>query len=283
MRLLLVAVMLTACATVPKRAGRELPAPVVLPLSAFMKTDLRTVNVSIGGAERRFLFDTGGGVTVISPELAKQLGCEPAGRLTAHRMSGERIDAPRCAEVPLALGGVALTTEAVVMDLAALMPPDWEKVHGLISLQTLESVPFTLDLAKNQLTLETPASLDARVAQVRPVEFRVARPAGGAAVDLFVKVDAKPQPLWLIVDSGNIDRVVLAPHAARALGRAAASGSPREELEPVELIVSGSAVTLPAVAMDLIYDGNLGTSFLNGAVLSVDLPGSRVWLSRGAN
>src|SRR5688500_15648836 len=151
MRPLLLAVMLTACATFPKRAGRELPAPVVLPLASFMETDLRTVNVSIGGSARTFLFDTGGGTPGISPEPAAQVGCVPAGRLTAHRMSGERIDAPRCSRVPLALGGVALEADAIVMDLAALMPPDWDKVHGLISLQTIEALPFTLDLAKNQL------------------------------------------------------------------------------------------------------------------------------------
>ena len=282
MRPLLLAVMLAACATVPKRAGRELPAPVSLTLSSFMKTDLRTVNVSIAGSDQAFLFDTGGGITVISPELAAKVGCVPSARLTAHRMSGERIDAPRCSRVPLVLGGVALEADAIVMDLAALMPPDWAKVHGLVSLQTLESLPITLDLARNQLTLETPSSLDARVARARPVELRVARPAGGAALDIFVKVDAKPQPLWLIVDSGNIDRVVLAPHAARMLGREVPDKTPRVELEPVTLQLVGLAapVTLPAVAMDIIYDGNLGTSFLSGTVVSVDLPGGRAWLSR---
>lgn len=34
-----------------------------------------TINVQIGGKTYSFLFDTGGGVTAISPAIAKEIGC----------------------------------------------------------------------------------------------------------------------------------------------------------------------------------------------------------------
>lgn len=259
MRMLVIGVVCAACATAPKRGGRELAAPELLALEPFMNTDLRTVKVAAGGRTWRFLFDTGGGVTVVSPQVAQLVGCRPAGRLTAHRMSGERLDAPRCDSVPLALGGVALSPDAIVMDLAALMPPEWEHIDGLVSLQTIEALPFTLSLAENRLVLETRASLEARVAAgMQPVPFRVARPAGGAAVDVFVRVGAEP-PLWMILDSGNIDRVVLAPHAAKQLGSETFEGLPVREL-------------------DILYDGNLGAEYLKTRVVSVDLAGGQMWM-----
>ncbi len=255
---------LAACATAPKRVGPELRQPVELALEPFMKTDLRTVAVTAGGRTLRFLFDTGGGVTVVSPEVAKAVGCTPAGRLTAHRMSGERVDAPRCDRVPLTLGGVAVEADAMVMELAALMPPDWERVDGLISVQTIERLPFTLSLAENRLVLETASSLSARVAAgMQPVSFRVARPAGGVAADLFVKVEGSP-PLWMILDSGNVDRVVLSPHAAKQVG-----GGETFEGQPARV-------------MDVIYDGNLGAAYLKARVVSVDLEAGRMWMSAAA-
>lgn len=259
MRIVVIGALLAGCATTPKRAGLELPAPQVVALAPFMQTDLRTVKVDAGGRTLRFLFDTGGGITVISPQVAELVGCKPAGRLTAHRMSGQRIDAPRCDAVPLTLGAVALKPDAIVMDLARLMPPEWERVDGLVSLQTIEALPFTLSLAENRLVLETPSSLEAQVsAGMQAVSFRVARPAGGAAVDVFMRVEAEP-PLWMILDSGNIDQVVLAPHAAKQLG-------------------AGTFEGLPARELDILYDGNLGAAYLKTRVVSVELVGGRMWL-----
>jgi hypothetical protein len=253
---------LASCALAPRRSGRELMAPVALPLSRYMKTELRTVPVVVGGRDLPFLFDTGGGVTVISPDVASAIGCTPSGRLTAHRMSGERIDAPRCAGVSLALGGVLVKTDAIVMDLATMLPPDWQRVHGLVSIRTIEDLPFTVSLPQNELILETPLTVQSRVRAMRPLQFRVARPAAGLATDVFVRVDARPEPLWMLLDSGNIDRLVLAPHAAKAEG----------------LTVAGLPVSLPTRELNIIYDGNLGAAFLAAHTVSVDLPSERMWI-----
>ena len=60
--------------------ARPLPAVAARPvqpsqaeliaLQPYMATPLRTVNVTLNGQTHRFLFDTGGGLTIISPQLA---------------------------------------------------------------------------------------------------------------------------------------------------------------------------------------------------------------------
>ena len=41
------------------------------------------IRAEVGGKERLFQFDTGGGITFISPALAKELGCEKGARSSA--------------------------------------------------------------------------------------------------------------------------------------------------------------------------------------------------------
>jgi hypothetical protein len=199
-------------------------------------------------------------------------------------MSGERIDMPRCANVAIDLGGgVVVHGEAGVLDLASLLPPGWAPLDGVISLATLEHVPFTLDLPQEALVLETASSLAERIARMRPLMIRDARPGGGAALDVFVAIDAEPGPLWLILDTGNIDRTILAPHAARALGHEVVDdAAPRTELEaPIDLPVSSlGAVPTAAVVMPILYDGNLGVVALERYVLTFDLARDRAWAAR---
>lgn len=133
-------------------------------------------------------------------------------------MSGERLDLPRCNDVAVGVGRHVRRGEVAVMDVGALLPKQWEPVSGVISVQTLEHTPFTLDLAHNTLVLETSKTIRKRTAAMKPLTFRACRPGGGAVLDLFVAVDTASGPLWMILDSGNMDRVMVDPLAAPLLG-----------------------------------------------------------------
>jgi hypothetical protein len=74
-----------------------------LPLGTFRGLQ-PTLNVNVAGHERTFLLDSGGGVTIISPTLAKSVGCEPWGNVVGLRMTGQRIDLPHCDNISIALG-----------------------------------------------------------------------------------------------------------------------------------------------------------------------------------
>ena len=82
---LLVASLLSVAAAPSFRDGEPIP------LSRYGAKQF-TVEAEVAGRKRTFLFDTGEGVTMVSPALAKEIGCDPWGNVTAFRMLGERLD-----------------------------------------------------------------------------------------------------------------------------------------------------------------------------------------------
>ena len=57
---------------------------------------LVTFDAQIGDRNMPMLFDSGAGVTAITPEMELAIGCEPFGLLVGHRMRGERVDFEKC-------------------------------------------------------------------------------------------------------------------------------------------------------------------------------------------
>jgi hypothetical protein len=252
-----------------------LRTPIDLTLTPYVGR-LRTIGVSAGNETAAFLLDTGGGLTVLMPEVARTAGCVPFGRVTGFRSSGERFDFPRCGPVTLKLGPQSVRTEAVILDLAPLLKGA-PAIAGIVSLHTLRGGAFTLDLTGNRLTLETSASLARRIKGVPELSIRTSRQAGGAALDLFLEVRATPGSIWLEVDSGNAGPTLMSPHALSQLGASLSAEGP----QPLALDVRGiGLVTTDAVAKDLIYDGLLNAAFLESIVLTVDLSSERAWAVR---
>ncbi|MDP9122948.1 MAG: hypothetical protein M3O15_16515, partial [Acidobacteriota bacterium] len=265
-------------------------APIELHLKPYIGT-LKTVSVQAGTATLPFVLDTGGGLTIITPRVAKTLGCEPFGRLTGFRSSGERLDMQRCGPAPLHIGPLTVTREVASFDLMSLIGSFAPEVGGLITLDTLRDYAITLDLAHDLLVIESDASLAARVRGMSPMQARIASQAGGASLDLFVAVKARQGPLWLELDSGNSGPVLLAPHAlaqlgltpdvSNAPGSPAAPGAPDSKV-PAQRTVSLDFLGLGPVEVTareapLIYDGLLNAETIGKMVLTLDLRTGRLW------
>src|SRR5690242_16336141 len=88
-------------------AGRTAGGPQVIKLSRFRKA-LWKVHVTVRGKPGDFLLDTGGGVTLLSEEFAKDVPCRFWGRTTGYNMFGKRGDGPHCDGVQITAGDVAL-------------------------------------------------------------------------------------------------------------------------------------------------------------------------------
>ena len=236
---------------------------------------LKTVSVQIGAQSLPFLFDTGGGATVITPAVAKSVGCEPYGLLTGFRWTGERIDLKSCGPLALKLDSVAVEDEITVFDVMSLLgDPNAPVVGGIVSLSTLRGHAITLDLAHDRLVIETESSLAERVKTMSPMLVRSGREAGGATLDLFVAVKARKGLIWLELDSGNVGPVVLAPQARERLGATMEAENPSQvRLDFVGL----GPVELTARQADGIYDGLLNADVLWKMVLTIDLRAERMW------
>ncbi len=253
------------------RPVRAMPSnlPQTISLEEY-RAGLKTVTVRLGGRDLKFLFDTGAGVTVVTPETAQSIDCEPSGRIVAHRMSGERIELARCPNATLMLGAVQLRSELGVLDITPLLPADWPRLAGVLSLASFESTPLTLDLARNVLILESEETLRRRTSRMKAVDARLARQGGGASLDVFLAVEGQPLPLWMELDTGNVAGVVVATHARGLL----------TDEKTVRVVVGETTLHLPGYVADIIYDGNLGARFAEQFVLTFDLSARGVWVER---
>lgn len=247
--------------------------PIELKLAPYVGP-LRTVQATVGGQTGAFLFDTGGGATVLSLATAKAAGCTVFGRGTGFRHDGTRVDGARGGPLDVAFGGYVRRGEVGVLDIDAMLQ-GLPKVAGIASIESFAGRVLTVDLAQNRLVVETAASLAQRTRTAKELRVRVAHQAGGASLDLFVAIDGKHGPLWFELDSGNTQPVLVAPHAWVELGlEAPAAGQAKK----CELPVTGlGKVACEVVSKEMIYDGLLNAAFCERFVLTLDLDRGRAW------
>lgn len=259
---------------VEARPTSRLDGPCEIPLEPYVGA-LRTVVAHSGELEAPFLFDTGGGFTILSLASARTLGLEPFGRSTGFRHDGERVDAARAGPVDLSLGSFTRHGEVGVLDLAALLG-GLPEVGGILSLETFAGRAITVDLAANRLFVETPATLAERVRGASELVARIGTQADGATLDVFVAVQGRHGPLWFEIDSGNLAPVLVAPHAWVELGlEAPEPGRSRR----IELPLVGLGLEpCEAENKEMIHDGLLNAAFFARHRISFDLAAGRVWV-----
>jgi hypothetical protein len=236
-----------------------------------------TLRAEIGGATRRLLLDTGGGITLVSSATAKAAGCVPWGRRTGYNMFGKRFDGPTCGGVTVSIGGrryVPAVTSLV--NMAALNPAD-SALDGIAALDLFDGRTITLDLARGRLIVESPASLRARVGAMRPLPIRLKREMEGLALAVMAGVPTSRGWLWMELDSGNGGTVLVSKPVASLVGLDSALAL-RQAADFA--VADGVRVHTPdAFTPDLIMDGNLGMPFLRHWVITLDLQAGTGWIA----
>lgn len=247
--------------------------PIQLQLTAYANTDLRTMKVTVNAHQAPFIFDSGGGITVLTPEEVRFAGCAPFGKVTGFRADGGRLTASRCGPVALRIGRYRVDREVTEFDLQRLLGKGAPPIGGVLGLASFDGRVVTLDLAHDRVIVETHRSLARRIRGMRPVNVRIVRDAAGGVVP-FIEARAGTGTLWMEVDSGNNGPVFLAPHAERQLGISIPAGETRR----LDLDVIGlGTVPVTAASRKLIYDGQLDPAFLRRIQLTLDLGHGRAW------
>ena len=77
--------------------------------------------------------------------------------------------------------------------------------------------------------------------------------------------------MWLLLDSGNGDPALVAPHVAAMAGLKGGEGDAIIHIDGV------GPVQLPIRPQPIIYDGVLGASFIQDWTLTFDLASARAW------
>lgn len=252
-----------------------LATPVTIPFTRG-PGHLRTIKVRVGRDSADYLFDTGGGITVISPGDSALLGCTPGSRGFGVRLTGEVLSGTTCANVTLGVGPFQVTSDAGVKDLATLLGPRAPAVRGMIALDAFAGQALTLDLAHERMIVETHASLAARVRGMTPVPMRVATGEHGGQLTVYVGVRARNGAmLWFEWDSENNASTLVSPHALALLG---ADSTSRMTDLPVAL-TPGAQTLIPMITKgNMIHDGVLSAGFMGRAVWTVDLAHGQLWV-----
>lgn len=255
------------------------PAPeATIPLSLYLGR-MTAMEATVNGRSGTYFFDTGGGMTIISPQTAAAGGCTPWGNIAVIRMDGTRIDAPHCEAITVttAIGSTKVST-AMVFDIRTLLPKDAPPVEGLIALDLFAGKVLTLESAGQKLVLESPASMKERLKRAHEVPARVVRDGQGLALTYDIGVQTAKGLAWMEIDSGNISgTMMVSTWVAPLFGLNPAS----KEIQTVNGDLM-PGIKLPAkarVVPNMIMDGLIGADFLKAWNLTIDQKNARIWLS----
>jgi Aspartyl protease len=243
-------------------------------LERFRKA-LWTVRVTLNGKTGDFLFDTGGGITLVTEQFADGLGCKFWGRVTGYNMFGERSDTAHCDDVAISAGNVGLKRVSIgKFDFGDRFAGD-KTPDGILSLDAFDGQAITIDQTAGLLILETPESLAQRTTSIRELPLRLSRECSARCLSVFLGVSTPSGMTWLILDSGAGGVSLIAKDQAHVFGL-----DPNAKDQQLKLdLAPGIVVDSPVLVTDMIMDGNLGQPFLSKHVITLDLNGARAWIA----
>jgi hypothetical protein len=245
----------------------------VIKLERFRKA-LWKVNLTVKGKPGAFLFDTGGGVTLLTEEFSKGIDCKYWGRNTGYNMFGKRGDGPHCDGVQLIAGDVALTPVNIgKIDFGGQFPGDKDP-DGLLSLDAFDGKIITIDQKAATLTIETEQSLKKRIKSMKEYPFRLARECSGRCLGAFLGVNTPDGMTWMNIDTGAGGVSLISKEYAPSVGL-----DPNKKEQQLNFQLSPDVIIGgPVMVTDMIMDGNLGQPFLSKYIVTLDLLRGRMWI-----
>jgi hypothetical protein len=252
----------------PEPGARAGDADLTIALLPYFR-DLRVVRATIGADTLTLLLDTGGGATLITPEVARARRCTPHGSDIGYRMTGEPVAFARCDSLRLGIGAWSVDLSPVgVFDVNALLPKELPRLDGVLALDAFRGRVLTIDWPANVLVVRGPGTSDSALASTG-LTFRVATGESGRFFTALARVEGTREPLWFLLDSGNL-RGTLVSKGVLSDSLLPLQG-PRQAL----LAVGGRpSIRIPFTEAALILDGVLGTDFLQAGPVTLDLRGT---------
>jgi len=241
-------------------------------------TEMMTMLAKVRGHEGNFVFDTGGGISYVSPAFAQMVGCNLWGQITGFTLVGQRLDMQHCDGLSFEVEGHSFgAPSSGVFDLMKFMPPNVPRIDGSIGLDVFASRAVTLSLAQRKLIVESTSSLAARARAGKEIPIRIQREAGGVSLSVYVAVPTSAGMAWMELDSGNGGANVIGKHLAALMKL----DPDKKEPQPASFMIAGGIPVegMARVNEKLIMDGNIGTRFLINWDLTLDLGRGRAWLT----
>jgi hypothetical protein len=250
-----------------------------IPLKTYIE-NMKTIDVIIKGKKYNFLFDTGGAETLISPEIANLLNKKIYGSSTGFRMDGEIIKAQKSDSISLTIGTTALFHPTVgVWDIMSILPKEFPKIDGLISLKSFSNDILTIDLAKNILIIENSASAKKRIRGKSLLPTRFANGLEGSELNIFIRISKDNYFYWFLFDSGNSGPLLLSNESA-LVWKLKPENNAIELAEPkVEFLIGKNKLKTKPFIRNIIYDGVLNFESISKYLFTIDFKKKEVWIN----
>lgn len=250
----------------------------VLPLLKYAGT-MKKLDVLIGGTTYPFLFDTGGGDTIVTPELAAIAGKKIYGRGVGYRMHGEMITYQKCDLAPIKLGATEISPQtAAIFDIMSLFPPKAPKIYGMLSLKAFNDKIISIDLPAGTLTVETGKSAKKKKKKMTLLESRFSTGLTGNEATILLGIRRNGVPYWFLFDTGNGHHPLISPQTAFDWGLQqdpASTGTTHQ----TELSFGTRNETFGFDADDIIYDGVLNYEIISKRAYLIDFPNKQIWMN----
>jgi hypothetical protein len=249
---------------------------------------LVVVPVELNGAERRFILDSGIGLTLVRAGID---GCVPSGAtFTGKRMSGQEVAAPLATAPSLAFAEIeAGDAEVGLLDMHGF-PPELAEIDGFLSLAFFRQQPFVVNYQRATIC-------DGRDTTGVRVPLRVE--LDGPAVTAFTALTIPGgRTIEVELDMGS-DVLILDERFAAETGVQLDAADVRQEEGVDETgnrylrtftclkgpIHPASAPHLAQPTPDvmfqrIIHDGLLGHAYLSRFTVTWDIPSSEIRLER---
>jgi hypothetical protein len=250
------------------------------------------VPATLGGTiSAHVIFDTGAGMDVLAPSVVEKLHGTPAGKFTAFRMWGDRLDVPLFTVSEISVGSM-VKSNALIASWEML---DQLHLEGIVSVNDFRQQPFTLDFVNKVMAFETAKSLAQRrrIGKTSPLKFDEQR---GITLDLFSDFLIGNQPGQCEIDTGSQNATV----ATRFMKPLAIDKDGKDVKKHEQKNSDGATTvryrtTLPKIALaaapqitiadapttfaDIIYDCVVGLDFWLGKALTIDISGRQLIVS----
>jgi len=241
--------------------------------------DLKKIDVVISGISYSFLFDTGGGETMISPSLATSLKKNIHGRVTGFRMSGEIMVYPVCDSITLTIGHTKIFHSITgVWDLMSILPKDFPNLDGVISLKSFENMIITLDLAKSRIIIHNPGSFKKEAPKKTLLQSRFANGLAGNELNIFLALNKNRNRYWFLFDSGNIGSMLFSHKSAYEWGLENDTTNTNKSLGTTSFILGKKKINTNSESASIIYDGALNYDILSKSIFIIDFGKKKIWI-----
>jgi len=238
---------------------------------------LKSVKVDIENKTYNFLFDTGGGITIVSPKIIEDINKSSYGNSIGFRMSGERVESKLCDNLDIKIGGINFShTNVGVFDIMSLLPKDFKQLDGVISLKTFEHSKISLNLIANKVIIETEESYKEKIKNMHLIQSRFANGPNGSELNIFLGTRAKDHLWWFLFDSGNIAQTKISTSTAKDWALTFKENE-ITEIGAYKFEIANDSITAPTIIDDIIYDGAFSFDFIQQSEFVISFKDKKIW------